>query len=248
MILLLQDSDWQVRRAAAEALGRIGDSSAVEQLLNAATQLDPNIAQLPPSQRVLEHSIIFALIEIGARDATTARGLTNENPRVRRTALMALDQMPDGQLAASAVTPLLYSKNPVLKDTANWIVGRHPDWGGALAGFFEEQFQSPNLTEAEAMELQAQLLPFTRNAAIQELLARMLADGNLGRPARLAALRTIATSRHQGCPDSMAEERGGGASLQGCRVDAEAVSAARAFHISKATSPGLELGSRADRL
>ncbi len=239
LIGLLQDEDLQVRRIAAEALGRIGDPSAVAALLNAATQIDPNLAQLPPGQRVLEHSIIFALIEIAARQET-ALGLTNENPRVHRAALMALDQMPDGQLAADAVTPLLLSKNPVLKDTANWIVSRHPDWGAALAGFFKEQFKSPDMTDAQAAELQAQLVPFTGNAAIQELLARMLADGNLSKPARLAVLRTIAQADIKDVPPPW--RKGVAQALRSGDAGQvrEAVSAARAFHISKTTSPGLE--------
>ncbi len=47
--------------------------------------------------RMLEHSLIFALIEI-ADPAATARGLTSDNSHVRRAALIALDQMPKGNL------------------------------------------------------------------------------------------------------------------------------------------------------
>ncbi len=43
---------------AAEALGRIGDKSAVPALLKAAGQ---------PADRVLEHGLIYALIEIADR-------------------------------------------------------------------------------------------------------------------------------------------------------------------------------------
>ena len=70
---------------------------------------------------MLEHSLIFALIEIADREAT-AQGLRSENPHTRRAALIALDQMREGHLPPGEVTPLLVSSNPVLKETANWIV------------------------------------------------------------------------------------------------------------------------------
>jgi putative membrane-bound dehydrogenase-like protein len=239
LIELLHDEDWQIRRVAAEALGRIGDPRAVAPLLNAATQIDSTVAQLPLGQRVLEHSIIFALIEIAARDATS-QGLANENPRVHRVALMALDQMPNGQLAANVVTPLLLSKSPVLKDTANWIVGRHPDWGGALAGFFEKQFKSPDVSESQATELQSQIEPFTGDAAIQELLARILADGNLAKPACLAILRTMAHAGVQDVPAAWGKDVAQVLRHSDPELVRDAVATARAFHISKSASPGLE--------
>jgi HEAT repeat protein len=51
----LKSGTAAIRRAAAEALGRIGDARAVPDLLEAAAS---------PADRVLEHSITYALIEI----------------------------------------------------------------------------------------------------------------------------------------------------------------------------------------
>ena len=61
----------QNRRAAAEALGRIGDKSAVPALLKAVGELRPD--------RVLEHSLTYALIEI-ADPKGTAAGLASDQP------------------------------------------------------------------------------------------------------------------------------------------------------------------------
>ena len=55
LIPLLADSDLHTRRAAAEALGRIGDKRAVAPLLATDTAGD----------RFLEHSVAYALYEIG---------------------------------------------------------------------------------------------------------------------------------------------------------------------------------------
>src|SRR5207302_6079299 len=65
------------RRLAAEALGRIGDKSAVPPLL---------VQLADTTDEVLRHSLTFALIEIADRDSS-AKGITSANPRVRRAAL-----------------------------------------------------------------------------------------------------------------------------------------------------------------
>jgi HEAT repeat protein len=83
------------RRAAAEALGRIGDKSAVPALLETIGAL-PILADGEPD-RALEHSLIFALIEIGDPDGTAA-GLKSPFLQTRRAALIALDQMENGKL------------------------------------------------------------------------------------------------------------------------------------------------------
>ncbi|HTL18645.1 MAG TPA: PVC-type heme-binding CxxCH protein, partial [Patescibacteria group bacterium] len=57
LLKFLTDPSAQIRRASAEALGRIGDKSSVPALLNACAQ---------PHDRFLEHSLTYALIEIDA--------------------------------------------------------------------------------------------------------------------------------------------------------------------------------------
>jgi hypothetical protein len=87
-----------VQRAAAEALGRVGDARAVPELVRISAA---------PIDRVLELSLIYALIEIGDAEATAAAGLQANAPRLKRTALIALDQMDGGHLRPEAVVPLL---------------------------------------------------------------------------------------------------------------------------------------------
>ena len=115
-----------VQRAAAEALGRLGDRHAVADLLAlAGSQLD----------RTLEHSVTYALIEIADPSSTNA-GLQATSSRAKRAALIALDQMEGGGLKAEAIISLLDSSDPVLNETAWWIAGHRPEWAAALAGFF----------------------------------------------------------------------------------------------------------------
>ena len=120
------------RRAAAEALGRIGDKSAVPALLKAVGERSAPTASL-------EHSLTYALIEIGDPKATAA-GLPAPNPRVRRA--RPGRARPDGRgrpRPATGRRGCSPRATPDLKETASWIVGRHPEWAGALAGFFRER-------------------------------------------------------------------------------------------------------------
>ena len=116
-----------VRRGAAEALGRIGDRRAVPSLLTASAL---------PLDRVGEHSVTYALIEIADPAATTA-GLTSPSLRTQRAALLALDQMPGGGLEADAVVRRLESPDQAMRETAWRIAARHQDWGEALARYFK---------------------------------------------------------------------------------------------------------------
>jgi putative heme-binding domain-containing protein len=196
LLSLLQNPSAANRRVAAEAIGRIGDAKAVPALLQAA-------AAAGTSDRVLTHSITYALIEIG--DATsTAAGLSSNDPATIRAALVALDQMDGGGLDPSRVASLLASTDPVLKETASWIVGRHPEWAEALAGSFRERLTSPTLADSDSdrSELEAQLARFAGSPAIQTLLIERAGDSDAPKEERLSALRAMSQSGLKSMPAS----------------------------------------------
>ena len=104
LIDVLKTAPPAAQRAAAEALGRIGDPRAVGSLLDVAGG---------EHDRILEHSLTYALIEIGDATATSTAGLRDQAPPgARRAALLALDQMHGSKLEAGAVIPLLDSQSP----------------------------------------------------------------------------------------------------------------------------------------
>lgn len=185
--LLAAGKSSQHLRVVAEAVGRIGDKRGVVALLDAARVLDHR------PDRMYEHSLIFALIEI-ADARQTRQGLDVVSPSARRVALIALDQMPGGGLEPQTVAELLGSNEPVIKETAAWIVGRHPEWGDALAGYLRGRLAAKDLGEADASELEGQLARFAKSAAVQELIATALGDANLPLQSRRTALRAIARS------------------------------------------------------
>jgi len=181
LLPMLQGSSLPNRRAAAEALGRIGDSSAVSALLEAVAQ---------PSDRALEHSLTFALIEI-ADSSKTAAGLKSANVRVRRAALTALDQMEHGGLEGAGVASELTSSDPALKEAAWWIAGRHPEWGSTLATVLRERMAASDMTAAQRDAWARQLARFARAAAVQELLAERLGDAAASPEMRRIVLRAM---------------------------------------------------------
>ncbi len=71
LLRILKQTSAPNRRAAAEALGRIGERSAVPAILNAVSE---NV------DRVLQHSLTYALIEIGSVEDILA-GIDSANPR-----------------------------------------------------------------------------------------------------------------------------------------------------------------------
>ena len=178
----LKSDSPRLRRAAAEALGRIGDASDVPALLDAAATA---------GDRFEEHSITYALMEIAEAQATQ-KGLESNNPQTRRTALIALDQMEPGGLKPADVAGLLGSPDPLLRETAAWIVDRHPDWGDALAGYLREKLASPLATEDDRLDLRRQLTRFSRAQSVQSLLIGTLGDAQAPLASRVLALEAMA--------------------------------------------------------
>ena len=176
----MKSSSSHLRRTAAEALGRIGDKAAVPGLLAQAGA---------ENDRVLEHALTYALIEIDD-PIGTAEGLQDAASTTRKAALIALDQMDSGKLTPSTVTALLPSEDQRLKDTAWWIIEHHPDWGADLTGFFRRHLDDKTLTPQKRKDLEQRLSGLATSAAIQELLAGLI-QGTGSTHSRLAALRSM---------------------------------------------------------
>ncbi len=213
-----------VQRAAAEALGRLGDAAAVPALLAAAARA---------TDRVLEHSLTYALIEIGDARATSA-GLTAQATGTRRAALVALDQMDNGGLTPGHVVPLLDSPDSALKATAWWIALGHTDWGGDLAVYFRSRLGAPVSPGPARVELEQQLARLAGHAAVQQVLADAVASGPadsrqiaLGAMAIAGSPATPVAQRLKQMPSAWAAPLSGALSATDPEVARLAVAAAR---------------------
>jgi putative membrane-bound dehydrogenase-like protein len=252
MLALLRDGAGFEQRKAAEALGRIGRPEAVPALLEAAASFR---AKLPAghadAERIQEHALIYALIEI-ADPAATRRGLAADSPHTRRAALIALDQMDHGGLTAADVAPLLSSPDPVLRQTAAWIAEHHPDWGGQFAEHFRRALAQGDFRDAERADLERQLARFARSPGIQELLVGVLGDAATPPAARLLAARAMAQSGLNELPAAWWTALKTALTDRDAELARAAVAVLRALPVPKPRQPELAavlsaLGGEADR-
>ena len=79
------------RRQAIAALGQIGDAAAVPALLAAAAD---------PDDRFVEHSTIYSLISLRQVEPVV-QALGDPRPKLRKAALIALDQMDNRRSRAA---------------------------------------------------------------------------------------------------------------------------------------------------
>jgi putative membrane-bound dehydrogenase-like protein len=220
----LAADDPHARRAAAEALGRIGDATAVPALLSASAL---------PLDRVAQHSVTYALIEIADAAATRA-GLTARSVRTRRAALLALDQMRGGGLDAATVVPLLDAGDAELADAAWRVAVRHKDWGAAIIPHFERRLAHVRDARTDD-ELERRIGAFTQTAAVQAWLARQAIEAPTA--ARMAALRVMAAARVKPLPDGWIVALGEALGAPSSRLARQAV------QVALATPGALDEGS-----
>ncbi len=194
MALVTSDSP-AVRREAATALGRIGQSSSVPALLEALSA---------PSDRFFEHAAIFALIRIGDR-AQTAKGLETASSGTKRGSLVALDQMDGGNLTPSMVTPFLSATEPLLQQSALWVIAHHGQWGSSMIDFFRTWLARTDMSDADRDELKRQLLAFVNDAAVQELIGKTLANGGAPAATQQLLLEVIAQAPLGKVPSAWSE-------------------------------------------
>ncbi len=177
---LVATDEPHVRRAAAEALGRLGDAAAVPALLAALAEAE---------DRVLAHSLVYALFEIRSPEATLA-GLNSNSPRTRQGALVALDQI-GGILHAADVAPLLDSSDTRLAATAWWIISRHPEWGDNLREPLERRLLAVEDSQAARDELSGALAQLVPSPGVQQLLAETLVAADAPPSAKLVVLAAM---------------------------------------------------------
>ena len=215
---MLGDPSDAIKRVAAEALGRIGDTAAVGPLLRAAAAAEGE---------VLAHSLTYALIEIADPRATQA-GLSAASDRTRRAAMIALDQMSPPSLRPTEVLSRLQSSEPVISGAAKWIARRHPEWGGLLSGHLGRRLAAAR--DRDVAELASDLAGFAGHADVQALLARTV-RGNGSAVARKTALEAMAAAPLREVPKEWAAAIA--AALQRPETLGSALLAARRLPISE---------------
>ncbi|MGH7128403.1 MAG: c-type cytochrome, partial [Planctomycetaceae bacterium] len=151
--------------------------------------------------RVLEHSLIYALIQIGDRERTSPY-LSDPNPQVRRAALIALDQMENGDLTREQVVPLLDTDDPALQQTTLEIIARHDGWAGETLGLLRGWITADETSNERLSVLRGFLLAQAQDDGVQRLVGEALSDLATNRDVRLALLEVVERSRLTALPDA----------------------------------------------
>ncbi len=171
-----------LRRVAAEAAGRVGHTSLLTALRDATT---------PEMDWALEHSLIYALIELDS-PAETGSLFLGGSPTRRLIGLRALDQMPSATLEPGTILSDLDRDDP----TGRWareIALRHPEWSAALITFFTaERLRKAATDERAGARYRPLLSAAARRPAFQQHLARALSDRSSGRAILRIVLEAVA--------------------------------------------------------
>jgi putative membrane-bound dehydrogenase-like protein len=232
----------QNRRAAAEALGRIGDPSAVPSLLAAFAAADP-------ADRALEHSLIYALIEIGD-PAATARGDATASYRMRHASLVALDQMDGDWLEPGDALHLLSPTHPQQEAISLWILGRHEGWGDRLEGLLYQQIRGAGRLLPSALpRIEEQAVRFANGKAIQQVIVRVLKEPSDSPEGHKLALRIMARAGLKQTPDDWITAIIGALAHEDLEVQRQAAATLRTVPIpedraAEVTTALLELADR----
>jgi len=178
-VLLLSAQQLATRRAAATALGKIGDPTAIDALL-----------PLKPTDRFLEHAMIYALVDIDDREAT-ARWLKQGTAVQQRAALIALDQMDHGNLSRAEVTPLLGTNDLPLQRAVIDVIVRHPEWSEEVVGVVRSLLMRSNTTSDKMRDAYRLLLAFSGNKAVQDFITKQLMNPDTPSPRTVVLLDVV---------------------------------------------------------
>lgn len=184
-----------VRREAARALGRNLDGRKMERgTYEAAVYGIAKSLAKAGNDRLLEHSLIYALIQFRRPHLTTPL-LKDKSPAVRRAALIALDQMDGGKLTRELVTPLLDTDDPALQKTALAVIAKHKGWAKETLSLVRKWLTADaKLTPDRTAMLRGFLVAQVGDTAVRLLVGELVQSPKIDTPKRLLLLEVMQRS------------------------------------------------------
>lgn len=195
LITILGDANEQasVRRAVAEALGRLGKPGAVGPILTAASKVS--------TDRVMRHSLTYALVEINSVDSIFEALKSQQNPMSRMVGIVALDQMGVMLLPVAELVAAMDGADETVRSLASWVVSRHPEWAKELVADFKAKLASPSTDPTRISALVDRLARFSaKSPEVQALIADTLENGVPA--AKLVVAKAMAASGLKPCPEA----------------------------------------------
>lgn len=178
LIELLVDDMPQVQRAAAEAIGRIDSREAIPQLLDS---LKGNV------DRILEHSLIYALIEINSAEHLR-QVLHDGTAKQKVAALTAIRGMRANHLSLDEVLSLLKSDDSELRTLATGIANEHPEWIDTFVEFYRHEVDRD---EERLDELSATIGLLAGQPAMDGFIVELLTKTGLASEEKLTLLNRV---------------------------------------------------------
>ena len=200
--LLGDNQSAGVRRESATALGRIaarGTAKVREYQRTVITKALFTSLRTATKDRFLEHSLIFALIRIGEREPCLPF-LADGSPHIRRCALIALDQMDNGQLTRELVTPLLDTDDPALRKRTLAVISKHTGWAEATFDLLSGWMTDPNPAADRIATLRGFLLAQVNDTTTQKFLGDSLDGTQASTAARQVLLEVVARAELKTLP------------------------------------------------
>ncbi len=193
---LSREQDPAAARAMAEALGRLGNSESVSALMSKLSMADDD--------RMLEHSLLYALIELNAPQALMAS--LEGDQRAARAAMMAIDQagVSDGNFQKKVWTALMSPDKTVVQTAADILV-RHKEWAANEAFDFPGLWQAAlkqEATRAASANLLAAWISEPKIVAVMAQLIDDVANRPQAKEQVAALLDVLAGVKNQALPAS----------------------------------------------
>ncbi len=228
---LLEKGPPAVQRASAEALGRIGNPAHVPALLDKI--------ETAVTDRVLEHTLTYALVEIG-----DPRGLADWNdprgPETRRAAVIALDQM--GEAVNPGRVEGMRTQGPRGAETERWFFSHHPEHGEFLAGSLRDRLRQfpaePGNPGPALAAIAADLAGYASSAPVQALIGEILGLSSTRHDVRMTVLKAMERSGVKPVPATWRTGLVTSLATHDAEVVAQAVKSARALQGGKGEDAG----------
>jgi putative membrane-bound dehydrogenase-like protein len=223
LVELLTEDKPPVKRQAATALGQIGDRRATEPLITALEN---------PDDRFVEHAAIYSLITL-KEIQPVINALSHRSENVRRSALIALDQMDGSPLRKNHLTPFLQSDNPALQNTAVWVLSHHREWSDMMITFLQSYIRKQELTEKEASLVTGLMITFCEDPLIQKFISSRLGDAHTSVERKLLFLDVIGQSTFKEFPNEWTRVLGNLLKEKNALISAEVFDLIRSRGISQ---------------
>lgn len=179
---LLNHSNLAVRRASAEALGRVGDVATAADLLAAV--------EANPGDRHLEHSLLYALVEWSRRYPAEDLLRVADSGRALDAVLLVLDQTDrQAEIGPERLFDALERDDPRLRQTAARMLARRVAWGKRAAESLGRLRDRAAEGDDGAAEILAVILGGWKQApAVRQWVADWIRDAAASPPAQQARL------------------------------------------------------------